>query len=168
MGVDISNRVKLRNALADLSTWQTWTGLADQSARRARIVWPELELNVFPQMVISLNGSRWSELGSADSSSQMRAAGALAVKVWDAYDTDNTLQEDEDRFGGLVGDLIRDYVGRDEAFELLSQGINQPANPYTLMAQNTHHSQDVDADDVDDATQLLVWQGVFFVDWGWR
>ena len=53
MGVDISNRVKLRNALADLSTWQTWTGLADQSARRARIVWPELELNVFPQMVIS-------------------------------------------------------------------------------------------------------------------
>ena len=69
MGVDISNRVKLRNALADLSTWQTWTGLADQSARRARIVWPELELNVFPQMVISLNGSRWSELGSADSGS---------------------------------------------------------------------------------------------------
>jgi len=168
MGVDINNRVALRNAFADLATWQTWTGLADQSARRARIVWPELLLDVYPQMVISLNGLRWSEQGSADSSSQMRSTGGLAVKVWDTYDTDNTVQEDEDRFGGLVGDLIRDYVGQEEVFPVLLQGVNQPANPYTLMVQNSHHAQDVNDDGIDDVAELLVWQGVFFVDWGWR
>jgi len=168
MGVDINNRITLRNALADLATWQTWTGLADQSARRARIVWPEMDVDVFPAMLIGLNGLRWTETGNADSSSQMRVSGGLSVRVWDEFTDGETVQDDMDRFGGLVGDLIADYVRQEETFALLLNSITQDAEPYSLLQQNTHHSQDEDEDGVDDTTERLLWEGRFSVAWGWR
>ena len=173
MGVDINNRISLRNALADLPTWVSWTGLPDQSQRRARIVWPELDPGVaFPAMEIGLAGTQYSETGNADASSQFRAAGSLTVLIWDAVAESvvdpATLQADADRFGGLVGDLISEYISQEQALPLLLQTITQPATPYVLGTKNTHHAADDDEDGVDDVAAVSVWQGVFTVNWGWR
>ena len=168
MAADINNRVVLRDAFADLATWQTWTGLGVQADRRARIVWPEITVDVFPVMLIGLDGLRWTENGNADSSSQMRNTGGFSVRVFDEFLAGETLQDDMDRFGGLVGDLIRDYVRTEETFSLLVGSITQDAEPYTLLQQNAHHSQDEDEDGVDDTTERMVWEGRFSVAWGWR
>lgn len=167
MPAEILNRQNLRDTLAGLTAWQTWTGLADLMARKARIQWPEVNYNQLPAICLSLGASARANISSvADSSSNFRTSGSILVEIFADHDNADDWQTGEDDFGTQVFGLLEEFVAALDDQTLIVHRIQIPENSLKPGAVNTFHAQDADADGNDDATEKVVWSASFSVHWG--
>ncbi|MBL8815260.1 MAG: hypothetical protein JNL58_04465 [Planctomyces sp.] len=165
---EITNLTALRNLLADLPTWVTWTGLATTPERLDRIAAPELsDAMSLPAICIDFGSGRRINPYGSDSSANFRPSGQLVVSVYDldAVDSGSVTERYTvfaDRFFGLIDSLIEAA----SMAEIMINNVVYPDAPIIRGPVNVRSAQDENADKADDAFEIDVWFGTFSFTWG--
>ena len=164
---EVANRTALRNLIASLTSWQTWTGLNETNSK-LRIGWPESGDLAFPCIVIViLAGARVNSQGS-DSSANFRSRGGLGVLVFDKIDDGDDLTAADTAFATNFFGLMDDLIEAAHATELMIEQIDYGENPYEISSINSSHPVDANSDGVDDEATIeqLFFHGAFQIQTG--
>lgn len=165
---EIENLNALRDLIADLPEWIAFTGLATTAERLARVLALELDdTTELPAIAIDFGAGQRVNYASSDSSANFRPSGTFGIALFAEDDpTDGTMTERftafADRFFQIIDELI--VEGHETPF--MVGAITYSDQPISRSAINVHHSQDVNDDAIDDATERPIWHGSFLVSWG--
>lgn len=166
---EITNLQALRDALADLAQWVTWTGLATSAARKERIGLPELEDSAaMPAMVIDLLSGFRANAGASDSSASFRPYGRMVVSIFDV-DPEGSGDPLTDRYLAFADKFFQII---DELTDIATDGAVQigniayPDGPIQRTPVNLYAAQDTNDNGIDDATTVPIWFGTFTLNWG--
>ena len=171
MGAEVRQRGYLRDLLADTDVWSDWTGLATSAERKSRISWPDYPgTDQLPAIVLACGASqRTQRIPGGGDATGFRANGELLLLCFDAVNTENTNQEEDDRFGGLFTDLIDELVTLPALASWESpmkiSRVAFPEVPWRRTNLNTEDDLDVGQDD-EDLFRGAVWMGKVFIGWG--
>lgn len=164
---EIENLNSLRNLLADLPVWVTWTGLGTTELRLARVAACELEdAASLPAICIDFGAGRRINAGANDSSANYRPSGTFGVSVY-AFDDEAGGDDLTTRFLNFAGNffqLIDEIVSVQE--EIIVGSIQYSDQPITRDAVNVFQAEDANDDSVDDSDPKPVWVGSFILSWG--
>jgi hypothetical protein len=148
----------IRDWMATLTTWQTWTGLSGDPLK-ARVVWPIKNAPALPVCVLGLMGGQTINLTGAAGGSNFVPSGSIGMWLY-AADTDpDDEQAGYTTFGDLFFALISEMA--DKAHEAPVK-FNQFITPEVPIVRSTW----VATEDEMDAGLGLWWQGQVTVRWG--
>ena len=163
---EITNLDALRDTLADLAQWSSWTGLATTAERLDRIACPELDdAAALPAISVDFGAGRRVNSSGSDPESNFRPFGRMVVSVYDLDDeSDGTLTERYRAFADKFFELMDQLAAAQGP--VIVNNLAYPEPPIVRTPVNIFGAQDANADGIDDATEVLIWVGVFSFDWG--
>ena len=169
MGAEVDNRRYLKDFIATLQSWQAWCGGTDgplsETDARARIKNTTLaSSDELPAMTISFVSSQRTNPYGDGQSSNFRASGVFLLVFYAVADQTNTYEDDEDRFGGLVGDILDEMCERSEESECVWSYIRTTENPFQADEVTAEHVTE-NAENEDEVA-VPVWSGAATMDWG--
>tara|TARA_R110000868_G_scaffold73672_2_gene213488 strand:+ start:2729 stop:3220 length:492 start_codon:yes stop_codon:yes gene_type:complete len=147
----------IRDWIASLTVWQTWTGLAETPAK-ARVVWPLKSAPTLPVCVLSLNGGRLVNLSGAAGGSNFQPSGIVTAYIYAADTAPTDPQVGYSDFADLFYQLIAAMADAAHQAPVLFNEFTTPELPIV-------HSSWVNFEETDEGLADW-WQGQLVIRWG--
>lgn len=147
----------IRDWMATLSVWQAWTGL-DETAAKARIVWPLKSAPSLPVCVLALGGGSTVNLTGAAGGSNFQPKGQITLWIYAADTAPTDPQLGYSDFADQLYNLIAQMADNAHVAPVLFNEFSTPETPIV-------HSTWVNAEEEDEGLAAW-WQGQITIRWG--
>lgn len=150
---EITYLESIRDWMATLTVWQTWTGLSGD-ALKARVVWPLKAAAALPVAVLSIGASTTKNLTGAAGGANFQPDGVFKMWVY-AEDTNADPMISYSDFADMLFQLKAEMADKAHEAPVLF-------NEFSISDEAIYHSSDVLDETVTDA----YWFGLIMIRWG--